>query len=186
MGCPITFHRRPSVGSPTGTEIGAPVSTTSTPRASPSVESIATARTRSSPRCCCTSATSVPSPSEISRAVRISGRRSGKTASSTTPLISMIFPTLVLATSCWSGMGLLKGFAWLGVCGAKAPQEPAHRTRVPARLVPGPAALLTTQRRRHTGVVVEPSDVRGDEVRAGEDYEPSGVAGTWICTLAAQ
>ena len=39
---------------------GAPVSTTSTPRASPSVESIATARTRSSPRCCCTSATSVP------------------------------------------------------------------------------------------------------------------------------
>ena len=45
--------------SPTGTEIGAPVSTTSVPRARPSVESIATARTRSSPRCCCTSATSV-------------------------------------------------------------------------------------------------------------------------------
>ena len=60
IACPITFQSRPSVGSPTGTEIGAPVSTTSTPRARPSVESIATARTRSSPRCCCTSATSVP------------------------------------------------------------------------------------------------------------------------------
>ena len=36
------------------------MSTTSTPRARPSVESMATARTRSSPRCCCTSATSVP------------------------------------------------------------------------------------------------------------------------------
>ena len=36
-----------------------PCRRTSTPRARPSVESIATARTRSSPRCCCTSATSV-------------------------------------------------------------------------------------------------------------------------------
>ena len=43
-----------------GRRSAGPVSTTSVPRASPSVESIATARTRSSPRCCCTSATSVP------------------------------------------------------------------------------------------------------------------------------
>ena len=49
----------PASASPTGTEIGAPVSTTSMPRARPSVESMATARTRSSPRCCCTSAISV-------------------------------------------------------------------------------------------------------------------------------
>ena len=48
-GSPRTFQRRPSVTSPTGTLIGAPVSTTSTPRGRPSVESIATARTRSSP-----------------------------------------------------------------------------------------------------------------------------------------
>ncbi len=53
---PSTLKMRPSVASPTGTEIGAPVSLTSAPRASPSVESIATARTRSFPRCCCTSA----------------------------------------------------------------------------------------------------------------------------------
>ena len=39
-------------------EIGPPVSATSMPRARPSVESMATARTRSSPRCCCTSQTS--------------------------------------------------------------------------------------------------------------------------------
>ena len=55
-GSPSTFQRRPSVSLPTGTLIGAPVSTTSTPRGRPSVESMATARTRSSPRCCCTSA----------------------------------------------------------------------------------------------------------------------------------
>ncbi len=54
---PSTLKIRPSVARPTGTEIGAPVSITSTPRASPSVVSIATARTRSSPRCCCTSQT---------------------------------------------------------------------------------------------------------------------------------
>ena len=50
---------RPSVSFPTGTVIGPPVSRTSVPRARPSVASIATARTRSSPRCCCTSSTSV-------------------------------------------------------------------------------------------------------------------------------
>ena len=58
-GSPSTLKIRPSVASPTGTVIGAPVSTTSRPRARPSVASIAIARTRSSPRCCCTSATSV-------------------------------------------------------------------------------------------------------------------------------
>ena len=46
---------RPSVTLPTGTVIGPPVSTTSMPRARPSVVSMATARTRSSPRCCWTS-----------------------------------------------------------------------------------------------------------------------------------
>ena len=59
-GSPMTFQMRPSVTSPTGTEIGCPVSWTSSPRARPSVESIATARRRSSPRCCCTSAIRVP------------------------------------------------------------------------------------------------------------------------------
>ncbi len=70
--------------------------------------SIATARTRSSPRCCCTSHTSTSSsapaliPSASSSrlaAVRaiviawlISGRRSGKTASITTPWISSMRP----------------------------------------------------------------------------------------------
>ena len=48
---------RPSVTSPTGTVIGPPVSMTSVPRARPSVVSMATARTRSSPRCCWTSQT---------------------------------------------------------------------------------------------------------------------------------
>ena len=101
---------RPSVASPTGTVIGPPVSSTSTPRARPSVVSIATARTRSSPRCCWTSHTSSSSSAPAlmpgasssrlaaGRAIviawLISGRRSGNTASITTPWISSIRPTL--------------------------------------------------------------------------------------------
>src|SRR5579884_1950815 len=97
IGSPITFHRRPSVPSPTGTEMGPPVSTTSIPRGRPSVESIATARTRSSPRCCCTSATSSPPSGRVIRSAEYtSGSRSGKTASTTTPLISTTLPTFLL------------------------------------------------------------------------------------------
>ena len=65
-GSPVTLIRRPSVPSPTGTrDRPRRCRSTSTPRASPSVESMATARTLSSPRCCCTSATTFavwPSP----------------------------------------------------------------------------------------------------------------------------
>ena len=77
--------------------------------------SIATALTRSSPRCCWTSHTSTPSPAlalipgaSSSAAAAglatviawlISGRRSGKTASITTPWISSMRPTLRLAAS---------------------------------------------------------------------------------------
>ena len=49
---------RPSVSGPTGTVIGAPVSTASVPRTKPSVASIAIVRTADSPRCWATSSTS--------------------------------------------------------------------------------------------------------------------------------
>src|SRR3954453_1550507 len=62
IGSPRRLKMRPSVMSPTGTVIGPPVSRTSVPRSRPSVVSMATARTRSSPRCCCTSHTSTPPP----------------------------------------------------------------------------------------------------------------------------
>ncbi|MND05321.1 hypothetical protein D3C83_260350 [compost metagenome] len=48
---------RPSVPGPTGTMIGLPVSSAFIPRTMPSVGSMATQRTRLSPRCCSTSAT---------------------------------------------------------------------------------------------------------------------------------
>ncbi len=93
---PRTLKIRPSVMLPTGTVIGPPVSTTSMPRARPSVTSMATARTRSSPRCCCTSHTSVPpSPARsMVIALLISGSSSANTASMTTPWISSIRPLL--------------------------------------------------------------------------------------------
>jgi len=62
IGSPSRLKIRPSVTWPTGTVIGAPVSITSVPRLRPSVVSIATARTRSSPRCCWTSQISMSSP----------------------------------------------------------------------------------------------------------------------------
>src|SRR5205807_8735331 len=110
IGSPSRLKMRPSVASPTGTVIGPPVSTTSRPRESPSVVSIATARTRSSPRCCWTSHTSrlppapalTPSASSSAAAAGrvivmawlISGSRSGNTASITTPWISSMRPVL--------------------------------------------------------------------------------------------
>ena len=59
MGSPSTSKTRPSVTSPTGTVIGAPVSRTSAPRGRPSVVVMATARTQLLPRCCWTSQMSV-------------------------------------------------------------------------------------------------------------------------------
>src|SRR3954469_23087563 len=118
MVSPSRLKIRPSVISPTGTVIGPPVSMTSAPRAKPSVLSMATARTRSSPRCCWTSQTRISWPSAswatdcsdawwspAARAIviaeLISGSSSGKTASITTPWISSIRPTLRLPSPCW-------------------------------------------------------------------------------------
>jgi hypothetical protein len=54
-GSPVTLRIRPSAAAPTGTVIGLPVSSTSIPRTTPSVDDIATARTMLRPMCCCTS-----------------------------------------------------------------------------------------------------------------------------------
>src|SRR3954469_11461794 len=117
IGSPSRLKMRPSVTSPTGTVIGPPVSSTSIPRARPSVVSMATARTRSSPRCCCTSHTSTPASPPPARsgssspvgswrtmiAELISGSLSGNTASMTTPWISSIRPTFFWPSRCPSG-----------------------------------------------------------------------------------
>ena len=70
----MTLMMRPSVSSPTGTEIGAPVSVHSWPRTRPSEVSIATVRTVFSPRCCATSSTRRLPPFVVSSAFRIAGR----------------------------------------------------------------------------------------------------------------
>ena len=69
----MTFRIRPSVALPTGIEIGPPVSSTSRPRVSPSVESIDTVRTVNSPSCCATSSTSRRPPTSVVSAFRIGG-----------------------------------------------------------------------------------------------------------------
>ncbi len=55
IGRPRTSMMRPSVASPTGTEIGPPVFVTVMPRRSPSEEPSAMQRTTPSPSCCSTS-----------------------------------------------------------------------------------------------------------------------------------
>ena len=85
IGCPITLSIRPFICSPEGIEIGAPVGTTSKPRCRPSVLSIATVRTVSSPMCCCTSIiNSLPSARFTTRASWILG----STFSASCPLVS--------------------------------------------------------------------------------------------------
>ncbi len=59
MGAPMTLNRRPRVSTPTGTEIGAPVAITLSPRRKPSVESMAMHFTTLSPIALATSSTTV-------------------------------------------------------------------------------------------------------------------------------
>ena len=94
IGLPSTSNTRPSVASPTGTVIGAPVSRTAVPRASPSVVVMATARTQLLPRCCWTSQVSGSWPSRrISTALRIVGSSpAGNSMSTTGPVIWMTRP----------------------------------------------------------------------------------------------
>jgi hypothetical protein len=91
---------------PTGTVMGTPVFSTSTPRTRPSVELMATARTWLRPMCCSTSAVSWkrwPSISVSMRRACISSGNSlsGNSTSMTGPMIWTTFPlTLIADSSC--------------------------------------------------------------------------------------
>src|SRR5579884_2463374 len=95
IGWPVTLNMRPSVASPTGTLIGAPVSVTSAPRSNPSVELRAIARTLDSLRCCATSNVNSTSPYLTFRALNMAGKLSVlNCTSTTTPTIWVILPFL--------------------------------------------------------------------------------------------
>src|SRR5579871_1431327 len=105
IGSPTTLMMRPSVSGPTGTEIGAPVSTASVPRTRPSVVSIATVRTALSPRCCATSSTRVLPSCFTCSADKIAGRSPSNFTSTTAPMTWVMRPTLFFA------MGVLSSLA---------------------------------------------------------------------------
>src|SRR6266536_3360702 len=92
---------RPSVPSPTGTLIGAPLSLTSWPRTRPSEVSIAMVRTVDSPRCCATSSTRRLPLLVVSSAFRIAGRWPSNCTSTTAPMTWVIFP---VALAMWSSL----------------------------------------------------------------------------------
>ena len=74
MGSPVTLNMRPSVASPTGMVMGAPVSRASMPREIPSVEERAMHRTSPPPICWTTSSVTLRSGRRISMALYSSGR----------------------------------------------------------------------------------------------------------------
>src|SRR3984893_12079390 len=96
-GSPITLRMRPRVSGPTGIMIGLPVSTTSAPRTSPSVVSIAIVRTTFSPSCCATSRTNVLPLSLRCSALKIAGNSPSKWTSTTAPMTCVTVPILFLA-----------------------------------------------------------------------------------------
>src|SRR6266581_3185420 len=98
-GSPMTLIMRPSVSSPTGTVIAAPVSVTSWPRTRPSLVSIATVRTVDSPRCCATSSTRRLPPFVVSSAFKIAGRSPSNCTSTTAPMTWVIFPTALVGVA---------------------------------------------------------------------------------------
>src|ERR1700674_83187 len=82
---PITLNMRPSVSTPTGTEMGEPVACTGSPRRIPSVESIPMHRTTLSPMSDATSSTTLrPSALLTSRASKSSGWSPASNSPSTT------------------------------------------------------------------------------------------------------
>src|SRR5690242_11288808 len=96
-GSPITLMMRPRVSGPTGTAIGAPVSSTSAPRTRPSVVSIAIVRTVFSPRCCATSSTRVLPWFCVCSALRIDGSSPSNFTSTTAPMTWLMVPVLFFA-----------------------------------------------------------------------------------------
>jgi len=94
IGEPSTSMMRPRVFWPTGTEIGAPVLLTATPRRTPSVVPMAMQRTTPSPSCCCTSSVSLAlSTRSASYTLGMLSRENS--TSTTAPMICTIFPLAV-------------------------------------------------------------------------------------------
>src|SRR4051812_42560169 len=90
--------------------IGLPLSTALTPRAKPSVVVMATVRTQSLPRCCCTSHTRDPPSRSISTALKIAGScPDGNSMSTTGPVIAMTLPVAPPAVLGFSGDAMAMG-----------------------------------------------------------------------------
>src|SRR5207253_9889705 len=104
IALPMTLNSLPSVSTPTGTEMGAPVAVTGSPRRNPSVESIAMQRTVLSPRSDSTSSTTVrPSWVLTSSASNSSGWYPGSNSTSTTaPMSSLMRPWCADLTWVWA------------------------------------------------------------------------------------
>ena len=98
-GFPNTSKSLPSVFSPTGTVIGAPVFSTSKPLFKPSLEPMAMVRTTPSPNCCWTSKTSFP-PFRVNASYTFGMLSLGNSTSTTVPIICTIFPVLMSLSSC--------------------------------------------------------------------------------------
>src|SRR5256885_3752702 len=102
IGAPITLNIRPRVSTPTGTEMGAPVATTLSPRRKPSVASVAMQRTTLSPIAPSTSSTTLlPAAVFTSSDPNSSGcSPAGNSTSTTAPITWGTLPSFVLLFVC--------------------------------------------------------------------------------------
>ncbi len=94
IGSPMMLIMRPNVCSPTGTVIGAPVSSTCWPLVRPSVPSIAMVLTMFSPKCWATSKTRRCSKPCTSKAFKMGGNAVSNCTSTTAPITWETLPTL--------------------------------------------------------------------------------------------
>src|SRR5262245_31625720 len=139
--CPSRLKMRPFVTSPTGTEIGAPVSTTTIPRRQPSVDDIATQRATSLPRCWLTlSKTAIPRclSASVSAVFRRGGLPGSKRTSTTGPKIWATEPVLEAVFVVMGGLGSAQRFgaaddveqllrdAFLALAVVHALEDPLH------------------------------------------------------------
>ena len=100
MGSPMTLMARPSMVSPTGTVMGAPVFSTAMPRYRPSVAFRAMQRTTPPPMCFSTSSGVLKAPSVTYSRSRMAGISSmGNCTSTTAPMTCVTNPWLFSSIS---------------------------------------------------------------------------------------
>mmetsp|Transcript_149679 Transcript_149679/g.363554 ORF Transcript_149679/g.363554 Transcript_149679/m.363554 type:complete len:329 (-) Transcript_149679:10-996(-) len=192
MASPTTSMMRPSVSGPTGTEMGAPVSATSRPRAKPSVGPRAMVRTALSPRCCATSSTTLKS--DVAKVESFSAS-SGETilplSSAERPASAASSSALVFSRSAMpeprpSLSASLISFSSWSYCQSSSALAPRSVSRAALRIVLAPPDALNSESLAfRSAMALVTSSIRRGSMEIWRTYSFSG---EWIsfCTVTVR